>query len=126
MLPCFLFNLLYNPSFYIFLIFCSRYSFNTTALLNFSSFVLYNKVIDLSSAALSKTLLTDSLFFSNSLKYFFLNSSHFFSSCENHFLNEELGAISFSHKSIFTSSLRNPRGQSLSISILKLSSLFSV
>jgi hypothetical protein len=40
----------------------SRYSFNAIALLNFSSFVPYNKVID-PSFTLSSIVLTDSLFF---------------------------------------------------------------
>ena len=59
-------------------------------------------------------------FLSNSLKYLRLNSSHFFSSCPNHFLNELLGAKSFCHRSILVLSLLKPRGQSLSTNILKL------
>ena len=104
--------------------FSSRYSFNATALLNLTSFVPYSSVIgdDVdSSFTLLKIILTKSLFLSNSLKYLCLNSFHFFLSCPNHFLNELLGAISFCHKSNRTLSLLNPRGQSQSTKILKLS-----
>lgn len=104
---------------YRYLIFSSRYSFKAIALLNFSSFEPYNKVIG-PSFILSRIVLTDSLFFSSSLKYRALKSFHLFSSCENHFLSELLGAMSFCHKSTFTLALLNPRGHSLSTSTLKV------
>lgn len=109
-------------SFFYFLIFSSRYSFKATALLNLSSFVPYSNVIELCSLAILMISSTTSLllFLSNSLKYLRLNSSHFFSSCPNHFLNVLLGAISFCHRSILVLSLLKPRGQSLSTNILKL------
>jgi hypothetical protein len=111
-----------------FLVFSSRYSFNATALLNLSSFVPYSNVIELCSLVIlmiSSTIWL-LLFVSNSLKYLRLNSSHFFSSCPNHFLNVLLGAISFCHRSILVFSLLKPRGQSLSTNILKLLSPFGL
>jgi hypothetical protein len=113
-----------NLPFY--LILSSRYSFKATALLNLSSFEPYSKVIEFCSFAILMIVLTVSLFLSNSLKYCCLNSSHFFSSCPNHFRNELLGAISFCHRSILTFSLLKPRGQILSTSILKLLSPFGL
>jgi hypothetical protein len=58
--------------------------------------VPYSNVIELCSLAILMISSTTSLllFLSNSLKYLRLNSSHFFSSCPNHFLNVLLGAIS--------------------------------
>lgn len=127
-LYCFSFILIIvcsDKAFYPFNFF-SRYSFSATALLNLSSLALYSSVIDDSSFALSRIISTDALFLSNCLKYLSLNWSHFFSSCANHFLNELLGAISFSHKAIFTLSLLKPRGHNLSTSILKLLSPFGL
>jgi hypothetical protein len=115
-------------SFFYFVIFSSRYSFKATALLNLSSFVPYSKVIEFCSFANLMILSTASLslFLSNSLKYLRLNSSHFFTSCPNHFLNELLGAMSFCQRSIPIFSLRKPRGHSLSTNILKLSTSFGL
>jgi hypothetical protein len=109
-----------------FLVFCSRYSFNAAALLNLSSFAPYSKVIESCTFTILMILSNASLsfFLSNSLKYLRLNSSHFFSSCPNHFLNALLGAISFCQRSILALSLLKPRGQSLSTNILKLSLVF--
>jgi hypothetical protein len=111
-----------NLPFY--LIFSSRYSFKATALLNLASFEPYSKVTEFCFFAILMIVLTVSLFLSNPLNYIRLNSTHFFSSCPNHFLNELLGAISFCHRSILTFALLRPRGQILSTNIRKLLSPF--
>jgi hypothetical protein len=100
------------------LIFSSRYSFKATALLNFSSFEPYSKVID-PSFTLSRICFTESTFLSNSLKYRRLNSFISGHHVRTTFLTNYF-AISFCHKLTFTSSLLKPRGQNLSTNILKL------
>src|SRR5574340_73426 len=109
----------FTPLAYLYL--SSITSLSTTALLCSLSFAANKRVIvSLFDSAISFSIRLESFF--SSLLYLFLNSCHLEGSWKNHFLSSSLGAMSFSHSSIFAPSFLMPLGHSLSTRILLPSS----